>query len=64
MTAISSEVIYFILLFFVVVICLYIGYLIRKHLAESKVINAESLAKKIIAEAEKEAETDSSPQKD
>ena len=57
MTAISSEVIYFILLFFVVVVCLYIGYLIRKHLAESKVVNAENLAKKIVAEAEKEAET-------
>ncbi len=57
MTAISSEIIYFVILFFVIVICLYIGYLIRKHLAESKVLNAENMAQKIISEAEKEAET-------
>jgi ribonuclease Y len=55
---ISSDILlYVILLFFVSAICLYIGYLIRKHLAESKVLNAEGLAKKILAEAEKEADT-------
>jgi ribonuclease Y len=54
---ISNEVLYLILLFFLSIVCLYIGYLIRKHLAESKVLNAEGLAQKILAEAEKEAET-------
>ncbi len=52
-----SEFLYVILLFLLSIACLYIGYLIRKHLAESKVLNAEGLAKKILAEAEKEAET-------
>jgi ribonuclease Y len=54
---INNEILYVILLFFVSVICLYVGYLIRKHLAESKVLNAEGLAQKILAEAEKEADT-------
>lgn len=34
-----------------------LGYLFRKHIAESKIVTAEDMAKKIIAEAEKEAET-------
>ncbi len=56
MANINSGILYFILLLFVSVVCLYIGYLIRKRLAESKLINAEGLAQKILAEAEKEAE--------
>ena len=38
-------------------LCIYIGYLVRKHLAESKLVNSELMAKKIIEEATKEAET-------
>lgn len=38
-------------------ISLYVGYLIRKYTVESKVINAEKMANKIIEEAKKEAET-------
>ncbi len=57
MANISNEIFYLILLFFVSLVCLYIGYLIRKRLAESKVLNAEGLAQKILAEAVKEAET-------
>ena len=57
MVNISTEIFYLILLFFVSMVCLYIGYLIRKRLAESRVLNAEGLAQKILAEAEKEAET-------
>ncbi len=34
-----------------------IGYLVRRHFAESKIVTAEAMAKKIIEEAEKEAET-------
>lgn len=57
MANISTEFFYLILLFFVSMVCVYIGYLIRKRLAESKVSNAEGLAQKILIEAEKEAET-------
>lgn len=45
-----------IVMLLVAILCLGLGYLIRKHLAESKVIDAESLAKRILQEAEKEAE--------
>lgn len=38
-------------------ICIGLGYLIRKYLAENKIIDAEALAKRIIRDAEKEAET-------
>ena len=38
-------------------ISLYVGYLIRKYTVESKVINAEKMANKILEEAKKEAET-------
>ena len=38
-------------------ICLGLGYLLRKYFAESKIIDAEALAKRIIREAEKDAET-------
>lgn len=57
MGAISSEFLYIIMLFAISMACLYIGYLIRKHIAESKVVNADALANKILQEAEKEAET-------
>ncbi len=57
MEAISSNLIYIGLLFFISMVCLYVGYLIRKHLAESKIINADALATKILEEAEREAET-------
>lgn len=57
MRAISSDLLYIGLLFLISAACLYIGYLIRKHIAESKVVNADALANKILAEAEKEAET-------
>ena len=33
------------------------GFLVRKIIAEAKITNAEELAKKLIADAEKEAET-------
>ncbi len=35
----------------------FIGYLVRKIIAEAKITNAEELAKKLISDAEKEAET-------
>jgi len=55
--AISNELLYVALLFLISVACVYIGYVIRKHLAESKIANADDLAKKILEEAEKEAKT-------
>ena len=38
-------------------ICIGLGYLLRKYFVESKIVDAESLAKRILKEAEKEAET-------
>ncbi|MBA1333926.1 MAG: Ribonuclease Y [Firmicutes bacterium] len=35
----------------------FIGYIVRKVIAEAKITNAEELAKKLVADAEKEAET-------
>jgi len=37
------------------VVCLFIGYYVRKKLSESRLVNAEAMAKKIVSEAEKEA---------
>ena len=37
-------------------ICIGLGYLLRKHFAESKIVDAESLAERILKEAGKEAE--------
>ena len=56
MATIRTEI-YFILCLAWGAICLYIGYLIRKHFAESKLVNSEIMAKKIVEEANKEAET-------
>ncbi|MGA1791075.1 MAG: ribonuclease Y [bacterium] len=44
-----------ILLIIIGVVCLFIGYYIRKKLSESRLVNAEAMAKKIVSEAEKEA---------
>ena len=38
-------------------VAFFIGYIFRKVIAESKIANAEELAKKLISDAEKEAET-------
>jgi ribonuclease Y len=38
-------------------VAFFIGYLVRKIIAEAKITNAEELAKKLISDAEKEAET-------
>ncbi len=54
MRKISGEV-YIISLIVIAIICIWIGYLLRKKISESKVITAEDMAKKIIVEAEKEA---------
>ena len=40
----------------VAVVCLGLGYLLRKYFAENRIIDAEALAKRIVNEAEKEAE--------
>lgn len=40
----------------VALLCIGLGYLVRKYFAESKIIDAEALAKRILKEAEKEAE--------
>lgn len=39
------------------IIAFFIGYLVRKNIAEGKTQNAEELAKKIVSDAEKEAES-------
>ncbi|MBI5789741.1 MAG: ribonuclease Y [Candidatus Schekmanbacteria bacterium] len=56
METIASDFAYILLLIVISAACLYIGFLIRKHLAESKLHNADEMAAKIISEAEKEAE--------
>ncbi|MDI6704740.1 MAG: ribonuclease Y [Bacillota bacterium] len=38
-------------------VAFFIGYIVRKVIAEAKITNAEELAKKLVADAEKEAET-------
>lgn len=44
-----------ILLIIIGVVCLFVGYYIRKKLSESRLVNAEAMAKKIVSDAEKEA---------
>ncbi|MGA1844346.1 MAG: ribonuclease Y [bacterium] len=37
------------------IVCIFIGYFIRKKLSETRLVNAEAMAKKLVADAEKEA---------
>lgn len=53
---IYQPVYYLIAVVVVAVLCLYMGYQIRRRLAESKVVNAEDISKKIIEDAQKEVE--------
>jgi ribonuclease Y len=53
---VNVELYYVIAVMIVGGLCLYLGYQIRRHLAESKVVNAEDLSKKILEDAKKEAE--------
>ena len=54
MSKISGEI-YVVLIVIVAAVCLLVGYFIRKKISESKLVNADAMAQKIIAEAEKEA---------
>ncbi len=54
MSKISGEI-YIILMIVIAVICLLVGYFVRKKISENKLITAEAIAKKIIVDAEKEA---------
>jgi len=46
-----------ILLIIILIVCIVVGYLIRKSIAEAKISSAETLAKQIVEEANRNAET-------
>lgn len=54
MSKISGEI-YVVLIVIVAAVCLFAGYIVRKKFSENKLVNADAMAQKIIAEAEKEA---------
>ena len=56
MFTINVEIYYVVLLLVISGLCLYFGYQMRRHLAESKVVNAEDISKRILEDAGKEVE--------
>ena len=57
MLTINIEIIYYIVVLLAVSgLCLYLGYQMRRHLTESKLVNAEELSNKILEDAKKEAD--------
>ncbi|MFH0926715.1 MAG: ribonuclease Y [bacterium] len=57
MAKIKTEIVYLLLSFAWGIICLCVGFIVRRYIVESKLVNSEAMARKIIEEASKEAET-------